>query len=377
MAEFRNKSDLLQAVQELAESFNERWVKNGIESGLNEMEDLARQMERSDFWDNPEEAKKLSQHKSGLEKKLTPWKALRQELHDFPDLVELTLEETKEVKEALHSLETDYSRLLAQFDGLLLSEALMGQDDGANAIITISAGAGGTESQDWAEMLHRMYSRWFAKKEYSVDTLDLQYGEEAGIKTVTMLVQGENAFGYLKAENGVHRLVRISPFDSNKRRHTSFAAVHVMPELDDNIDIVIEKKDLREDTYRASGAGGQHINKTDSAIRITHLPTGIVVQCQNERSQHKNRATAMKMLKSRLYELEKEKQAEDVEARSGEKRDIAWGSQIRSYVFHPYKLVKDLRTDYETSNVDAVMDGELDDFVDAYLKSLAMQEQKR
>lgn len=373
MAEFRNKTELLTALRELNDSFHERWTRNGIEASLSEMEDLSRSMERTDFWDDPEEAKKLSMRKSGLEKKLLPWKSLKNELQDFPELIDLTLEESSQEKEAIRSLAEDYERLVGQFDTLLLSEALMGPDDGRNAIITISSGAGGTESQDWAEMLLRMYSRWFNKREYDTETLDLQYGEEAGIKSATLLVKGENAYGYLKAENGVHRLVRISPFDSNKRRHTSFASVHVMPEIDDDIDVVIEKKDIREDTYRASGAGGQHINKTDSAVRITHLPTGIVVQCQNERSQHKNRATALKMLKARLYELERQKQEEDIESRSGEKKDVAWGSQIRSYVFHPYKLVKDLRTDFETGNVDAVMDGELDGFVDAYLKSLALE----
>jgi len=216
-----------------------------------------------------------------------------------------------------------------------------------------------------------MFNRWFENRGFDVDLLDLQDGEEAGIKSASLLVKGENAFGYLKGENGVHRLVRISPFDSNKRRHTSFASVHVAPDLDDDVEVDIDEKDLRVDTYRASGAGGQHINKTDSAIRITHIPTGIVVQCQNERSQHKNRSTAMKMLKARLYELEKAKREAEVESKSGEKRDVAWGSQIRSYVMHPYKMVKDLRTGEQTSDVDSVMDGELDPFIESYLKNLS------
>ena len=220
-------------------------------------------------------------------------------------------------------------------------------------------------------MLLRMYTRWFDRQGFSYETLDLQDGEEAGIKSASLLVKGDSAFGYLKSENGVHRLVRISPFDSNKRRHTSFASVHVAPEIDDEIEVNIEEKDLRVDTYRASGAGGQHINKTDSAIRITHIPTGVVVQCQQERSQHKNRDKAMKMLRSRLYELEREKREEDAESRSGEKRDVSWGNQIRSYVFHPYKMVKDLRTGFETSDPDSIMNGELEDIVKSYLKSLA------
>jgi peptide chain release factor 2 len=257
------------------------------------------------------------------------------------------------------------------FEELLMAEALTGVDDSKNAIVTISSGAGGTESQDWAEMLFRMYTRWFEKRGFAVETVDIQPGEEAGIKSATVIVKGENVFGYLKSENGVHRLVRISPFDSNKRRHTSFASVHIAPDIEEDIEINVDDRDLRVDTYRSSGAGGQHVNKTDSAIRITHIPTGIVVQCQNERSQMKNRSTAMKMLKARLYEMEKERMSEDIESRSGEKRDVAWGSQIRSYVFHPYKMVKDLRTDHETGNIEAVMDGDLDPFVNAYLKSLS------
>ena len=259
----------------------------------------------------------------------------------------------------------------SRFEDVQLAEALLGKDDQLNAIVTISSGAGGTESQDWAQMLLRMYTRWFDRQGFSYETLDLQDGEEAGIKSASLLVKGDSAFGYLKSENGVHRLVRISPFDSNKRRHTSFASVHVAPEIDDEIEVNIEEKDLRVDTYRASGAGGQHINKTDSAIRITHIPTGVVVQCQQERSQHKNRDKAMKMLRSRLYELEREKREEDAESRSGEKRDVSWGNQIRSYVFHPYKMVKDLRTGFETSDPDSIMNGELEDIVKSYLKSLA------
>lgn len=368
--EYRNSSDLLKAVSELKTEFDQRWEKNSISAALDELSDMENLMSQPDFWDDPDRARDLSMKKSGMEKALIPWKELRQELNDFPDLVELTVEEAGNEADAMAQLSKDFAAVQKKFEDVQLAEALLDKDDSANAIVTISSGAGGTESQDWAEMLLRMYTRWFERKGYSFDTLDYQDGEEAGIKSVTLLVKGESAFGYLKNENGIHRLVRISPFDSNKRRHTSFSSVHVAPEIDDDIDIEIEEKDLRIDTYRASGAGGQHINKTDSAIRITHLPTGIVVQCQNERSQHKNKATAMKMLKARLYELEKEKREEDAEARSGEKKDVSWGNQIRSYVFHPYKMVKDLRTGWETGDPDSIMNGELDDLVTDCLKSL-------
>jgi peptide chain release factor 2 len=370
MAYFRNKEELLRAVDELHSDFNKRWSEKDIDRSLHSLADMAADMERPNFWDDQDRARDISTQKSNLERTILPWKTLKGELNDFPDLVDLTLEESADVKDAVASLEEDYNRLAAEFERLLLQDALSGPDDDHNAIIHISSGAGGTESQDWASMLLRMYTRWFEKKGYTAELVDIQDGEEAGVKSATLLVKGENVFGHLKSENGVHRLVRISPFDSNKRRHTSFASVHITPEIDDDIDIQINDKDLRTDTYRASGAGGQHINKTDSAIRITHIPSGIVVSCQMERSQHKNRDTAMKMLRARLYEMEQQKIKEDIESRSGEKSDVAWGSQIRSYVFHPYKMVKDLRTDYETGDVNSVMDGDLDPFVDAFLKSL-------
>ncbi|MDH5654379.1 MAG: peptide chain release factor 2 [Spirochaetia bacterium] len=371
MALFRNKDELLREFSDFKALFDKGWKDKSITALIDEFSDLESIVSMPDFWDDPDKARELSRKKSLLEERLEPWKNLKIQVDDFPDLVELTMEEFSVPREALDSLEEEYSKMNQMFEDLLMSEALAGPDDARNAIVTITCGAGGTESQDWADMLYRMYLRWFESRGFSIETVDYQDGEEAGIKGATVIVRGDHPFGYLKSENGVHRLVRISPFDSNKRRHTSFASVHVSPEIDDDIDVQIEDKDMRVDTYRASGAGGQHINKTDSAIRITHIPTGIVVQCQNERSQMKNRSTAMKMLKARLYELEREKIEEDIEARSGEKKDVAWGSQIRSYVFHPYKMVKDLRTNHETGNVDAVMDGDLDPFITAYLKKIS------
>jgi peptide chain release factor 2 len=253
---------------------------------------------------------------------------------------------------------------ISQFE---IKTMLSGEHDSGNAFLAIHPGAGGTESQDWAEMLLRMYLRWCERKGFKFSVIDYQPGEEAGVKSVTVEITGDFAYGYLKAERGVHRLVRISPFDANKRRHTSFASVYIFPEIDDDIQIVIDEKELRVDTYRSSGAGGQHVNKTDSAIRITHIPTGIVVCCQNERSQHKNKLSAMKVLKSRLFEMEKEKQKENLEAIESEKKDIAWGNQIRSYVLQPYRMAKDMRTKLETGNVDAVLDGDIDKFINTFL----------
>ncbi len=250
-----------------------------------------------------------------------------------------------------------------------LKKMLGGEDDSKGAIIEINAGAGGTEAQDWAEMLYRMYLRYCEKSGFSVDILNCQEGDEAGIKSATAVVSGDHPYGYLKGESGVHRLVRISPFDSNKRRHTSFASVFVTPEIDDSVEVNVDEKDLRVDTFRAGGKGGQHVNKTDSAVRITHIPTGTVVSCQNERSQHQNKASAMKVLKARLYKIEAEKKREKISELSSSKKDIGWGSQIRSYVMHPYRMVKDHRTDFERSDVGAVLDGEIDEFVQSYLTS--------
>ncbi len=286
-------------------------------------------------------------------------------LTDVSVLLELAEEENdettlNEVSSTLNSLEKNISDIEFQ-------TKLGGHDDPKNAILSINAGAGGTESQDWAQMLLRMYLRWIERRGFNYEEFDIQAGQEAGIKNATILVKGDYAYGYLKSENGVHRLVRISPFDSNARRHTSFASVTILPEIDDNTEIEIDEKDLKIDVYRASGAGGQHVNKTSSAVRITHLPTGIVVQCQNERSQFKNKAFAMKVLKSRLYQLQKEEEEKKQAEYTKDQKKIEWGSQIRSYVFHPYNMVKDLRTEEETSNVQAVMDGDIDTFINSFL----------
>ena len=267
----------------------------------------------------------------------------------------------------LSEVQTEVNRIEKEIGEFELQAMLSGENDKANAILSIHPGAGGTESQDWAEILLRMYLRWAERRGYKAEINDYQPGEGAGVKSVTVTISGDYAYGYLRAENGVHRLVRISPFDANKRRHTSFASVFVFPELEDDIKVDIREDDLRIDTYRSSGAGGQHVNKTDSAVRITHIPTNIVVQCQNDRSQHKNKSTAMKILRSRLYELEHEKQKEKMEEIQGEKKEIGWGHQIRSYVLHPYRLVKDLRTKVEIGNADAVLDGEIDAFIEAFL----------
>ncbi len=293
------------------------------------------------------------------------WHKVDEEITELDELVLLAEEEGDEGME--NELENDARQIEKQLADLEFRKMLGQPQDSKNAILTIHPGAGGTESQDWAQMLMRMYLRWIERQGFKKDILDLQSGDEAGIKSVSIEVTGNYAYGYLKAEAGVHRLVRISPFDANKRRHTSFASVFIYPEIDNAIEVDVDEKDLRIDTYRASGAGGQHVNKTSSAVRITHIPTGIVVQCQNERSQHRNKEAAMKILLSRLYQKKLEQEQEKKAKLENKKRDIGWGSQIRSYVFHPYNMVKDHRTNYETSNTTAVMDGELDEFIHAYL----------
>ena len=301
----------------------------------------------------------------GLRDKIARYRELKSLWDDLKTLVELAIEEDDE--SVLDEVKTNYKKLTSDLENMKLETLLSGKYDKNNAIITLHAGAGGTEAQDWCEMLYRMYTHWAERRGYSVETLDFLDGEEAGLKSITFLVEGLNAYGYAKCEKGVHRLVRISPFDSAARRHTSFASCEVMPEIDDDIEVDINPEDLRVDTYRSSGAGGQHINKTESAIRITHIPTGVVVTCQNERSQHKNRETAMKMLKSKLIEIAEREQKEKIEDLKGVQMEIGWGSQIRSYVFHPYTMVKDHRTNYEVGNINAVMDGDIDGFINAYL----------
>jgi len=302
---------------------------------------------------------------------IEPWEALIAQLDDAEALLELAEEEGDESQEV--EVRTILESARAAYDKLQLKQLLSEEADTSDAYVTIHSGAGGTEACDWVSMLFRMYTRWLDGHGYKREVLDLQEAE-GGIKSVTLEVNGPYAFGYLKAEAGIHRLVRISPFDSSGRRHTSFASVYISPIVDDEIDVDIKSEELRVDTYRASGAGGQHVNKTDSAVRMTHLPTGIVVQCQNERSQHKNRATAMKMLKSRLYEYYRQEREAEQEAKAIEKKDISWGNQIRSYVFQPYTMVKDLRTSVETGNVQAVMDGDIDQFIEAFLRARAGQE---
>ncbi|MBM7582644.1 peptide chain release factor 2 [Caldicoprobacter guelmensis] len=335
---------------------------SGCEQKIKELE---QSMNDPDFWNDIERSQKVNREIKALRNKVERFKKLWSKIEDLEVLIELALEEqdysvADEVTSSLRKLEKEVN-------AFNMETLLNGPYDRNNAIVSLHAGAGGTEAMDWVSMLFRMYTRWCEDKGYEVKVLDMLPGEEAGIKSVTFHVIGPNAYGYLRCERGVHRLVRISPFDASGRRHTSFASVDVMPELEDDNEIEIRPEDLRIDTYRASGAGGQHVNKTESAVRITHIPTGIVVQCQNERSQIQNRETAMKMLKARLLELKEREQEEKLRQLKGEVKKIEWGSQIRSYVFHPYNLVKDHRTGVETGNIQAVMDGELDQFINAYL----------
>jgi len=317
------------------------------------------------FWDTPEDTKSILKERTSVSNKIDSFKKLWGDLEETQILLDLAVEESDE--EALAEVAQQAKTLDEKINRLSLYLMLDGKDDSCNAIVSINAGAGGTEAQDWAEMLFRMYSRWVERKGYKSELIDFQPGEEAGIKSVTFTAGGENAFGYLKSETGVHRLVRISPFNASGKRHTSFASVFVYPELDSEITVAVDDKDIRVDVYRASGAGGQHVNKTSSAVRLTHMPSGIVVQCQQEKSQHRNKDLAMKVLKARLYQLEQDKQDEKLQEMHDNKEDIAWGSQIRSYVLHPYQMVKDHRISMDVGNVNAVLDGDIDPFIEGVL----------
>ena len=358
--------DAKQKLNEIRALLGEARNALGLEALREELAQLQAKMEEPGFWDNVAEAHKVNKKIKPIEDKLNQFDRISKRIEDAAVLIELLEEEGDE--DMAEELAVELTSLKKGVSELRLKSLLRGEYDSNGAILSLHAGAGGTEAQDWAEMLYRMYTRWCERKKYTIKVLDYLAGDEAGIKSVTFQVIGLNAYGYLKAEKGVHRLVRISPFDSSARRHTSFVSLDVMPDLeDDDTDIEINSDEIRVDTYRSSGAGGQHVNKTESAIRITHLPTGIVVQCQNERSQIQNRETAMRMLKAKLLERREQEKMKEIQELKGEMKKIEWGSQIRSYVFHPYSLVKDHRTGEETGNVEAVMDGEIDNFINAYL----------
>ena len=333
-----------------------------------ELKQLEEKTLEEGFWNNSNESNSILKQIKDIKSKIKLYTDLNAQISDLIDLNELiSMEYDEDLEKQLSALTRTTEKNINKFE---IQTLLSGKFDKNNAIITLHPGAGGTESQDWAEMLYRMYSRWANKNGYTIKELDYLEGDEAGIKSVTALIEGENAYGYLKCEHGVHRLVRISPFDAGGRRHTSFASLEVLPEITDDIEIDINPADLRIDTYRASGAGGQHVNKTESAVRITHIPTGVVTSCQTERSQIQNRETAMRMLKSKLLDLKEKENKEKIEDLKGTQREIAWGSQIRSYVFCPYTLVKDHRTNYEVGNVEAVMNGEIDEFINEYLRKI-------
>ena len=342
----------------------------GISSAKEEIAELEKQAAADGFWDDLENSQKVLRQTSKLKNKVSAYESLCGDFDDTLTLIEMADEEGDEslVPEVTEGVD----RVLKTIEDMRMSTLLSGEYDSKNAILTFHAGAGGTEAQDWAEMLFRMYNHWADAHGFKAKTIHYLDGEEAGLKSAVLLIEGENAYGYMKSEAGVHRLVRVSPFDSSGRRHTSFASLEVMPEIDDNMDVEIRDEDLKVDTYRSSGAGGQHINKTDSAVRITHIPTGIVVACQNERSQHQNREMAMKMLKSKLIEIKEREHLEKIEDIKGVQKEIGWGSQIRSYVFMPYTMVKDHRTGFEMGNINAVMDGDLDGFINAYLKAASL-----
>ncbi|MFH0975652.1 MAG: peptide chain release factor 2 [Spirochaetota bacterium] len=363
--DYREISKELNNIYEKALHLFESLNINSLKKDLKELE---QETYKGEFWKNQEKSTEANLKISRLKKRIEPWDKLIKDISDEREMIEMAISELDEslLKEASVKLE----QVIKRFNNLETIELFSGENDINNAFIIIHPGAGGTESQDWALMLYRMYLRWADENGFGIESIDYTPGEEAGIKSVTVLIKGDYAYGHLKSERGIHRLVRISPFDANKRRHTSFASVEIIPELPDDIDIEINETDLRIDTYRSSGAGGQHVNTTDSAVRITHMPTGIIVQCQNERSQHKNKAFAMKVLKSKIYDLRKKERETEKQEMLGEKKEISWGHQIRSYVFHPYTLVKDHRTDEETGNTAGVLDGDINRFIYAYLRSI-------
>jgi len=353
-------SELLKSLTIKMDNIKNIVKPNILEARLDEIEEM---QQDPDFWNDASNAGKISQEKTKAERILATYSDAQDAVDDAVEYFEMAKSEKDE--DTLEMLYDDAESLQEHTNALEVQMMLSGEHDGNNAIVSIHPGAGGTESQDWANMLYRMYLRWAERRGFKVEVLDYQPAEEAGIKDVSFMIKGENAYGYLKVENGIHRLVRISPFDSNAKRHTSFSSVMVSPEVDDDIDIVIEDKDIRIDTYRSSGAGGQHVNKTESAIRLTHIETNIVVQCQNDRSQHKNKAAAMKMLKSRLYEYEMAKKQATLDG--VEKSDIGWGHQIRSYVMQPYQQVKDTRSNIPYTNIDAILDGDIDKMLEGVL----------
>lgn len=342
----------------------------GIERLKRQLEELETRVSDPDFWNDTENSQKVLQQTGQVKGKISAYEELKTLYEDTLTMTELAIEE-KEVSE-YPELKESSDKISEMLEEQKLSTMLIGEYDAKNAILTFHAGAGGTEAQDWVQMLYRMYTRWAERHGFKLKLLDMLEGDEAGIKSASILLEGTNAYGYMKSEAGVHRLVRISPFDASGRRHTSFASVEVMPEIDNDLEVKIDDKDLRVDTYRSSGAGGQHINKTESAIRITHIPTGIVVACQNERSQIQNREVAMRMLRSKLVEIKEREHLEKIEDIKGVQKEIAWGSQIRSYVFMPYTLAKDHRTGFESGNIGAVMDGDIDGFINAYLKASSL-----
>ena len=355
-------NNLLPQLDELEKALN-------LESAAREVDFLEAQSASDGFWDNPENSQRVLQKLKQLKNKLESQEKRRASWEDMMVLCEMGNEEEDE--SLLPELEEEYNALIQSVESAKLQTLLTGEYDASNAILAFHAGAGGTEAQDWAQMLYRMYTRWAERHGFSYKVMDYQEGDEAGLKSATIMIEGENAYGYLRGEHGVHRLVRVSPFDANARRQTSFASVEVMPDLPEDVEVEIRPEDIEMQVYRASGAGGQHVNKTSSAVRLIHIPTGVVVSCQTERSQFQNRDTAMSMLKSKLVEIKEREHLERIEDIKGSQAQIAWGSQIRSYVFMPYTLAKDHRTGYEMGNINAVMDGEIDGFINAYLKAAA------